>query len=279
MPQCMSPLVLKRDEPNKYGYYSEKVPCSKCYNCKKNRTAQWVFRLKQEYKRADSAIFLTCTYEDEHLSWVRQPTGELQKNLNYRDHQLFIKRLRKAATKSEKPLKYYGVGEYGEKFERPHFHYILFNLLDYQREEWFIKECWQNGDVRVDPCTSRSMAYVTGYVDKKIVKPEMAEKDARRREKSFMSKGLGETFITTPTLEYYKRKKRGYIDLGNNKVSMPRYYKNKLYDSLEQVQVNSNVALYLIDNELPQWKQFEINKRAWQKGEMNKIWREHKLIF
>lgn len=270
--QCLAPIVLMRDEPNADGYYSDKVPCGKCVSCIKRRTAQWVFRLQQELKFSDSAIFLTCTYDDDKLKYTSHgPT------LVYRDHQLFIKRLRKAATKSIQPLKYYAVGEYGANFERPHFHYILYNLLGYQKEELFLHSTWGNGHIDIGTVTSASIAYVTGYVNKKIIKPKIH--DLRKPERPFMSKGLGAKWLTESTTTYYHRKKLPYIQIaGGEKVSMPRYYKNKLYDSLDQVIVNSNVKLHLISKELPEWKQFEINKQAYNMGKRNDIWREHKLL-
>lgn len=276
--QCIAPIVLIRDEPNADGYYSDKVPCGKCATCQKRRAAQWIFRLQQELKRSTSAIFLTLTYEDEHvpLAKVQGHTTDLM-TLDYSHHQKFLKRLRKAAYKSTQSLKYYAVGEYGENYERPHFHYILFNLEGYQKEELFLSSIWGKGKIDIGTVTAQSMAYVTGYVNKKIIKDKI--NDIRLPEKSFMSKGLGENYLTKETTFYYKRKLKGYLSTaGNQKISMPRYYKTKLYDSLEQVKVKSNTVLHLLEAELPERQQFELNKRAAQKGAQNDIWRKHKLL-
>lgn len=47
-----------------------------------------------------------------------------------RHAQLFTMSLRKVNRKvyPMKQLRYYACGEYGERFGRPHYHYIIFNL-------------------------------------------------------------------------------------------------------------------------------------------------------
>ena len=82
---------------------------------------QWSFRLREELKDSESAHFLTLTYDDEHIII----TGNNEPTLYKRDVQLFLKSLRKL---QKQKIKYYFVGEYGGKTDRPHYHAIIFNL-------------------------------------------------------------------------------------------------------------------------------------------------------
>lgn len=269
-----------RTEPNADGYYSDKVPCSKCPACRKRRAAQWVFRLQQQLKISTSAIFLTLTYNDECLPHVKHDGYVTDiPTLDYTHHTRFIKSLRKASIRSTLPLKYYAVGEYGEKYERPHFHYILFNLMEYELEDDFLSYIWKKGNISIDAVTTASIAYVTGYVNKKITTGYI-KGDIRKPEKSFMSKGLGKDYLSKDILAYYQRKKIPYIHhTSGQKLPMPRYYKSKIYDVFELAHVNAEAKMYITENEPTENQQYEIAKQAFQKEARNKIHRSSKLKF
>ena len=81
----------------------------------------------------DSCIFLTLTYDDDHLP----PNGSLVKS----DLQKFFKRLRK---NSGKKMAYFACGEYGEQTARCHYHVILFGLDFLSKSDRdMIKLCWR----------------------------------------------------------------------------------------------------------------------------------------
>lgn len=58
------------------------VPCGKCINCLKNRQSSMVVRIKREAEKRGTLVFLTLTYDDDHLPlaqslWsVDRDTGE-----------------------------------------------------------------------------------------------------------------------------------------------------------------------------------------------------------
>lgn len=149
--QCISPLSLKR------GDVRTVVPCGKCNFCLQAKRADWTFRLKQELKVCRSASFLTLTYDDSHLPVVGGfPT--LRK-----DHmQKFMKRLRKETSKvSDLSIRYYSVGEYGTRTERPHYHSIMFNVPLEVMDR--LRDIWSLGQVMVGTVTGGSIHYVTKY--------------------------------------------------------------------------------------------------------------------
>lgn len=123
MARCQNPSIIRNPGVTRGG---QQVPCGKCENCKKVRLSAWSYRLLQEDKNAESSYFLTLTYNVHSVPITRR--GFM--SLNKRHLQLFFKRLRKAIDRHGgfgQPLKYYAVGEYGGRFNRPHYHVILFN--------------------------------------------------------------------------------------------------------------------------------------------------------
>lgn len=181
------------------------------------------------------SAFLTLTYDNKHL-----PYGyTLQKP----DYQNFLKRLRKITGPG---LRFFGCGEYGEKFGRPHYHIILFNYRPpdcklYTRgaehnlyTSQIIDSTWQNGEVKIGDVTFDSCAYTARYCMKKQNGPqgkakytwvtEFGDKVTRSPEFSTRSQGIG--------LDYYKKYQteiltHDNIIMNGLEVSIPRYYDKK----------------------------------------------------
>jgi len=124
-----------------------------------------------EAQMHEANCFVTLTYDDQHLV--------NRHGLNYRDFQLFMKRLRKKFTGQK--VRFYMCGEYGETFSRPHFHACLFGI-DFPDKEPISKlasqaklynsatltTLWPHGYSSVGAVTFQSAAYVARYVMKKI---------------------------------------------------------------------------------------------------------------
>lgn len=86
----------------------------------KRRTSGWSFRLVKEGESSNTALFVTLTYNTEHVPITNK--GFL--NLKKKDIQDYFKRLRKL---EKDKIKYFVCGEYGSRTFRPHYHIILFN--------------------------------------------------------------------------------------------------------------------------------------------------------
>lgn len=214
------------------------VPCGKCYDCRARRASGWSFRLMKESERSSSAYFVTLTYSTENIKLTKNKFM----NLNKRDLQLYFKRLRKL-NKGIK-LKYYAVGEYGEKSNRPHYHIILFNAKYSTIDKAWMLDNKYIGTVHV-PIENINEAMV-GYTLKYISKPSkvpMHKNDDRLKEFSLMSKGLGENYLTKNIKKWHTQNSeavqtRQYIVLkGGKKIALPRYYKNKLYNDIQKLQI------------------------------------------
>ena len=72
-------------------------------------------------------------------------------------------------------------------------------------------------------------------MDKKLIIPKH-KRDDRKKEFSLMSKGLGKNYITPQTIRYHKNHlDRLYlVNKGGNKIAMPKYYRDKIFDQTEK---------------------------------------------
>lgn len=223
---CITPF-FKKDQPDMG------LPCGKCPDCLTRRASGWSFRLMQEYKRCVSAYFITLTYNTQYVPISSKGWMTLRKS----DVQLFMKRLRKQHAKDDvfnRKLRYYVAGEYGTYNNRPHYHMLLFNAnID------SIPKAWRVGNDpigHIDYGNEQFNAAMVGYTLKYMTKPSkipLHQNDDRQKEFSLMSKGLGENYLTPQMIAWHHADltERMYLNLeGGKKISMPRYYKNKIYD-------------------------------------------------
>jgi hypothetical protein len=244
--ECITPFFKKDDIKQLY----MALPCGKCPNCLSRRTAAWAFRLKQEDKNAITSDFITLTYDDQHVPI--NDDGELV--LDKKAIPLFFKRYRqehvreinkynKNAKKHDQPLitnrpiKYFGVGEYGDNSERPHYHILCFNS-----DIKHLEKAWPYGGVDVRKVSEALIAYALKYMCKES---KLQENDKRPKEFHLMSKGLGLNYLTPQTIQYHKAdpENRSYLrDVGNVKISMPRYYKDRIFNDDEKESISKKMA-------------------------------------
>jgi len=155
-----------KDNRNHKGF---KIPCRQCTGCRSEYSRQWAMRILHESSLHSNNIFITLTYDNEHLPEY----GTLVKK-HFQD---FMKRLRKKYSK--KKIRYYQCGEYGENFGRPHYHAIIFNHFFPDMEKVrgkhkdlytseILKKIWGKGHVSIGTVNFETAAYVANYVQKKI---------------------------------------------------------------------------------------------------------------
>lgn len=227
---CLSPW-LKED--NKNGR-KDMIPCGRCPECTARRTSAWSFRLITHEKTAITAQFVTLTYDTENVPI----TNKGFMNLSKVDLQLFFKRLREQPKNKENkkmgfPIKYYACGEYGSNTFRPHYHIIIFNAhLD------TISPSWNKGEVHFGEVTGASIGYTLKYISKPSRIP-LHQNDDRQKEFSLMSKKLGINYLTPQMVKWHKADtvNRMYCTIDEKKITMPRYYKDKIYDDKERNEI------------------------------------------
>lgn len=204
------------------------VPCGKCLACLEKKQKAWAFRLLEESKKAKNALFVTLTYNDESL-----PVVDGHPVLNYRDVQLFLKRLRKKV--SPLKLRYFVCGEYGTTTFRPHYHMILFDLpiKDYYEAENFLNGVWQHGFTDVKRVSVGRLYYVSKYCVSTSDLPKWYFEN--RQYKPFIQvsrrPGIGHCFIEDPkNLQRMRDNLETVVHRGGYTYALPRYYRDAVFD-------------------------------------------------
>lgn len=218
------------------------LPCSKCPACAKRRISGWSFRLRKQGEISNSAHFVTLTYDTEHVPITKNGYMSLRKS----DVQKFMKRLRKIheTDKEKKTIKYYAVGEYGGKTNRPHYHIIIYNAnVEYIERAWAL-ENKRIGNIFVGNVQGASIGYTLKYISKEKKIPQH-KNDDRVKEFSLMSKGLGLNYLSQKMETWHKADllNRMYIPIEDGKkIAMPRYYKDKIYNEQQKQLIATEMA-------------------------------------
>jgi hypothetical protein len=160
-------------------------PCGICLHCKINKRRVWTFRLLLEQRVTEKSCFITLTYSPDFLP--------KDKSVHKSHLQKYLKRLRKKTTQK---IRYYAVGEYGDKSWRPHYHIALFGLNS--EDSKIISSSWKDpktkqdiGFVQIGDLNKDSASYIVGYVIKKLTN----KKDERLNGllPEFMTSSRGKT--------------------------------------------------------------------------------------
>lgn len=238
--QCLKPFT-KTDT-------QETFPCGKCPNCTARRVSGWSFRIMQQSKIADAAVFLTLTYSSKNVPLTPKgymtlnktqyetkitTNGKIKQKQISSHLQQFIKNLRKKQFGNAKStLKYYACGEYGGKTNRPHYHMILFNA-----KIELIQHCWPHGSIHYGmDVNEASVGYTLKYMSKPSRIP-MHKNDDRIPEYALMSKGIGSNYLTD-AIKWWHNQSHEFMHCvlpDGKKIAMPRYYKQKIYDEFTRI--------------------------------------------
>ena len=220
--QCVKPVLLLDKKTLRKFPEGLLVPCGKCSACRIAYRRLWCIRLEHELYYNPDSMFLTLTYDEEHLP----PNDSLQKQ----ELQKFFKRLRKRIR--PRKIKYFACGEYGDEFDRPHYHAIVFGLgLDRESKfsvidswpfcDWNNEKIFKGSFGLVEPF---SIQYVASYINKKL-SGDLAEEEytKKNREPVFrlMSNGLGKSFVLEFKDDLLRDK---FIRYKGKEMCLPRYY-------------------------------------------------------
>lgn len=220
--------------------YPVSVPCGKCLACLSNKRADWSFRLEQEFKYSKGACFVTLTYDAKHL--------RTNQSLCKRDLQLYFKRLRKSYV-SEK-IRYYAVGEYGSKHGRPHYHILLFNVLDHEviRRAWQDSKGFPIGIVHIGSVNAASIAYTLKYMVQPELVPEGLDKPFSLMSRAY---GLGGRYLTDSMVDWHRDNSANYAVRDGVNIRLPRFYRSKIWYSVEDREAISKASMLrsLVDQE------------------------------
>jgi len=228
------------------------LPCGHCTGCLMDRRRSWSIRCMHEAQLYDSNLFVTLDYAPEHL-----PASF---SLEYRDIQLWLKRLRKEMRGVSKgpngqyPIRFFLSGEYGPKTGRPHWHTILFNVdfadkVQLMNGSWRSTQAeslWNKGQVVIQGVGPESISYVAGYTTYKVygrgsrdayedvVNLATGEISARRPEMVSMSRrpGIGHWWYEKYHGDLFGSHEapHDFAIIGGRKQKVPLYYWRKLQE-------------------------------------------------
>lgn len=220
-----------------------KVPCGQCTGCRLAKAREWALRCVHEAQCHEENTFVTLTYRDEDIPENMSLVKE--------DHQKFMKRLRKRYSGCK--MSYYMCGEYGERDERPHYHFLLFGFDFRDKYEWSrsgeypiyrspsldgegseLPALWPHGFAWIGSVTFESCAYVARYVMKKLngemafdryvkaVDPETGEVDMIEPEYVAMSRRppIGARWLS----RFKGDCRKDYLTHAGQLYSIPVYY-------------------------------------------------------
>lgn len=252
---CNNPVSLREFNSNfnkavlsrpsiRIHFGTTKVPCGNCLGCRLDKLALWSSRCNYELVKGNSS-FVTFTYDKWHL-----PKNELGlATLKRDDLHKYIDNIRHKINNLpftpkgiRKDFSFFGSGEYGDTFQRPHYH-VLFFGLDYQACKKFFVDSWKKGtSIKVCPVSLGGVRYVVDYFTKNFCTGELAQKlyDNKGLERPFkiVSRGLGSELFYTHRDEIRKGLP---LKLGSRYIPVPTYYKN-LYSHFSDDEIFSRFS-------------------------------------
>lgn len=235
---------------------SYKVPCNVCDACRESRKQDYITRLnfamKENSDNGGTNIFLTFTYNDEHLPYLNYH-GESCQCFSKDDVQRLVSSIRKYYDKRGLKFQYFIGSEYGEDTQRPHYHgtFILPKEIDpYQftekaRKSWthmYIKELGSytnNGfmfpnvnEVKLGEMFVRNADHANQYLSKYTVKDLAFYRIP-------LIKSVSEHFLT----------KGNRLSTDPKIKAIYRYYNDRMPRVYHSINLGSSSILdYLIDN-------------------------------
>lgn len=236
---CWYPITVSRHNNYKgkdgitytHVYGKMAVPCGRCPACRRRKQNEWAYRILEEAKYTKITAFVTLTYEDSYLPISPSGIPTLDPDRLHK----FFKDLRYRFA-----FRYYACGEYGDQFERPHYHFVLFYNGDLELESLgkYIAMCWPDGNTYVEsPVTAGRAKYCAKYSMKRLgfdygdVVPPFARMSRRP--------GIGKQFLQNLDVDKYRRLQLWHVhDYQGTPYALPRYYKEYIY-SKDECQTHS----------------------------------------
>lgn len=221
------------------------IGCQTCIECRKQKAREWMARLQEDIKVNKNAKFITLTFstesivklckEDEKLSTLKG--YDLDNGLCVRATRLFLERWRK---KYKRSLRHWFVTELGSnQTEHVHIHGIVWtdNLFDVEKL-WGYGYVWIGNNVNgklENYVNARTVNYITKYVTK------MDEKHLNYKPIILTSPGIGNSYTKTGDYRSNKfaklRTNEAYRTSTGHKISLPIYWRNKIYNEDEREQL------------------------------------------
>lgn len=226
------------------------IGCQQCMECKKKRSREWQVRLLEHIKTHTNGKFITFTFNNESYekiyNQVREADTEEKLDQYERDNQVatiairrFLERWRKTYKKS---VQHWFVTELGQtNTERIHIHGIIWTdeTIPTIQAKWIEGHSWIGSYVN-----QRTVNYIVKYINKidgthRYYKP-----------KTLCSAGIGSNYTKTFNARTNRfdsqNTKETYRTPTGHKISLPIYWRNKIYTEQER----EKLWIYKIDKQI-----------------------------
>ena len=209
------------------------IGCNKCKECFKKKANVWRIRLQEEIKKKENGrgYFVTMTFSTESLKELDKeiPEGvegyERDNRIAAKAIRLFTERWRK---KYKKSIRHWLITELGGgRYEHIHVHGLIWTKENFEE----VRKIWKYGfvfprdyQVQKNYVNSKSISYMIKYVTK------FDNKHKNYKPIICTSNGIGNNYKVSPSEknEDKYRTEKGY------KLTMPIYYRNKIYTEDER---------------------------------------------
>lgn len=210
------------------------VGCGKCMECSRKKAREWQVRLLEEIKYNTNGLFVTLTFSNESILELSKSV----KNLSgyERDNEIgkiavqrFFNRWRKETKKRPKHFLISELGHNGT--ENLHFHGIIWTD---RSEEWITKK-WGYGYTWTNEGNGNLNDSIINYIIKYVTKVD--EKNREYKPIIMVSNGLGKKYTNSYNAKlnkYNENTREYYTTRTGHKMSLPIYYRNKIYNDNER---------------------------------------------
>lgn len=205
-----------------------------------------------------NSSFITLTYAEERYDLVPK------------DLQDWLKRFRRAVSPAK--LRFFAVGEYGDRTQRPHYHAAIFGhpacyggISNRLRGEpcpcpacSVVRETWGFGHVMVARLEMKSAQYIAGYVTKKMTSRDHPGLYGRHPEFARMSlrPGIGANAMhdVASVLMQYGLENKGDVPpalrFGSRIMPLGRYLRSRLRVLVGKDEKSPEASLQALENQL-----------------------------
>ena len=222
--QCIHPIEVLNERTGR----RTRAPCGRCIACRRRKQNEWAFRILEEARVSKSVFWVCLTYDDSHLVY-----GDGRPTLDKTHLSLFVRYLRR---KYVYLLRFFACGEYGDTYDRPHYHLIVFFKDDVSLEsmEEACQESWQHGFVTVEIfCGTAHAKYAAKYSCKQIG----IDYTGIQSPFALMSRdgGIGVSFKNAKELKRVRYRNSLLVhDDAGTPYMMPRFYRDYFFTKDEQ---------------------------------------------
>ena len=263
------------------------VPCGRCMNCRVNRQRFWTGRILAEAAYQPHSTFWTLTYDEDTVPRIEEGPYRGALTLRSADLRNFIKRWRKLKPANE-TFRYFAVGEYGDMFQRPHYHLVAFGPVLNLELESRVARIWGNGRISVSELVPERAAYCAGYTIKKMTKSDdyrLFEGQEPEFYRVSRKPPLGHDLMVDIARTAHSKSGAFLIArnedvpkefrIGGRRFAIGRYWVRKLREVIGDVPQEANLGKIKAEQATPEYRE----RLAKAKEKEEKIYRAHRRRF